>query len=340
MTGSGLLVTGLLITLVPAVLYVAALWLIDPYEREPIADLGLMLGAGVVIVPLITAAVEAVLAIPQSVYPVAFAVFASGPPNFGGAVVEEAAKALIVLAAFVVFRREFDDTLDGLIYGAVIGAGFALAESIVYLRTLASLGGAAQFSPGFLLAIFVSGLSQCFFTAVFGASLGYVRESAPGRWWIPAAGFAAAALYHAGYVGLGYLAATPPGAGAWAAWAGWGHRAVDWFGVLVIGVMVRWAWEREREIFSRTLPDEVATGAVTAAELAYLTAGQRVGRQMLALRRAGWGHYLALRRLHQAQAELAFAKWRQARSLGGDEEITRQREEIRRLRGRVPGAGR
>ncbi|MHB8733550.1 MAG: PrsW family intramembrane metalloprotease [bacterium] len=333
---TGPLAAGLVIILASAAVYLLALWLIDPYEREPLSDIGITFAAGAVVAPLLTRGVEAAVGIPSSLAPAVFSVFSSGPPNLWGAVVEEAAKGAVVLAAFVLFRREFDDALDGLIYGAVVGAGFALTQSLLYLRTLASLGAAAQPASGFLFSVFVAGLNQCFFTSLFGGSLGALREAGPekraGRAMLPVLGFAAAAIYHAGYAGLGYLAATPPGGAAWAPWAGILRRLVDWLGVIVLLLLVRWAWERERYVLGRTLGDEVAAGTVTADELAFLAAGERGRRQFHAWRRAGWGHYLATRRLHQAQAELAFAKWRRLRGLRDDTDIEGLRATIRRLR--------
>lgn len=46
---------------------------------------------------------------------------------------EETAKLLVVGLVAVFFRREFNDPIDGLIYGAFTGLGFALHESLFYL---------------------------------------------------------------------------------------------------------------------------------------------------------------------------------------------------------------
>jgi protease PrsW len=329
-----LVVNALLLIVVPTAIYLIVLWLLDPYEREPLSDLGVMLLAGAIVAPLLTRLVEAVFGLPNSVYPGLFQIYQSlsgTPPNIWTGVVEEAAKGAVVLAVFVFMQREFDDTLDGFVYGAVVGAGFALAESLVYVKDLLAVGQVAQASGGYFLAVFFSGLSQCFFTGIFGASLGYMREADPGDWAIGLGGFFAAAVYHMAYIGLASVASTP-GAGPAAALAGVGRVVVNWLGIVLVFVMLRWAWGRERHIFSQTLPGEVATGAVTGDELAFLAAGHRIGRQFAALRREGWAHYKAVRRLHQAQAELAFAKWRILRGVGSEEEVKRAREEIRRLR--------
>lgn len=330
-----LLVSALLLILLPTAIYLFVLWLLDPYEREPFSDLGVMLVAGAIVAPLLTRLVEVVFGLPNSVYPGLFQVyqiFAGTPPNIWTGVVEEAAKGVVVLAAFIYMRREFDDTLDGFVYGAVVGVGFALTESLLYVKDLLALGQAAQVSGGYFFAIFFSGLSQCFFTGIFGASLGYMREADPGDWAIGLGGFLVAALYHVAYVGLAAVASSP-GAGTAGALAGVGRVLVNWLGVAVVIVMLRWAWARERQIFSQTLADEVGTGSVTSDELEFLASGHRVGRQVATLRGEGWARYQSERRLHQALAELAFAKWRIHRGVGSDEEVKRAREEVRRRRG-------
>jgi polysaccharide export outer membrane protein len=44
-------------------------------------------------------------------------------------------------------RREFDDTLDGVVFGAVVGAGFALAQALVFVRDLAPVAQIASLTP-------------------------------------------------------------------------------------------------------------------------------------------------------------------------------------------------
>ena len=50
------------------------------------------------------------------------------------AVFEETAKLLIVVLVAIFFRHEFNDPIDGLIYGAYAGLGFAIHESLFYLN--------------------------------------------------------------------------------------------------------------------------------------------------------------------------------------------------------------
>ncbi len=54
MSATGPLLIGLLVTLASTAVYLLVLWLIDPYEREPISDLGIMLLAGIPFFYLLT----------------------------------------------------------------------------------------------------------------------------------------------------------------------------------------------------------------------------------------------------------------------------------------------
>ena len=150
-------------------------------------------------------------------------------------------------------------------------------------------------------------------------------------------GFAAAAVYHTAYVGLGTLAGTAP-PGAVAAAAGVARAYADWIGGLLVVAAVGWAWERERRIMRATLPDEIAAGAVTPSELACLTTLDRLGRPIRAVLGGRSAAFQGERGLYAAQIRLAFAKWRRRRGTGTDREVSRARDEIGRLRGREPAS--
>jgi RsiW-degrading membrane proteinase PrsW (M82 family) len=47
--------------------------------------------------------------------------------------IEESAKLMVVVLIAVGFRRQFDDALDGIVYGTLGGLGMAIEESLMYL---------------------------------------------------------------------------------------------------------------------------------------------------------------------------------------------------------------
>jgi RsiW-degrading membrane proteinase PrsW (M82 family) len=57
---------------------------------------------------------------------------------------EEVTHLLVVIVIAVLFRRHFNDPLDGLIYGAFAGLGMGLVESLYLLKLMA---GHARFTP-------------------------------------------------------------------------------------------------------------------------------------------------------------------------------------------------
>ncbi len=325
MSGSGLVIMSSLVTVVPVLVYIWILWVVDRYEKEPLSLLGSSLLGGAVIAPALTVLVERGLGLPVSVFPTLFQLYPVVQPNLAGAVIEELAKGVVVLGAYHFLRREFDDTLDGIVYGATVGAGFALAESIGFLRDVVPHAATTSFGAGFFLAIFVSGLTHCVFSGLFGASLGYVREtstSGSARSWIPLAGLVTAVMYHLGYVAAG-AAGMAGFTGVTAVLLGLARQAADWAGLVVLALVVLWAWSRERGILRWALADETASGVVTAEDLSALASG-----------RVPWE-----RHLREAIGELAFAKWRAARGLGGGDDVRRQRQRVLALRG-MKGSGR
>src|SRR5947208_795520 len=54
---------------------------------------------------------------------------------------EELAKGLAVLLLFLAMRDEFDDVVDGIVYGAAVGLGCNFMESIAYMTYMVAIFG-------------------------------------------------------------------------------------------------------------------------------------------------------------------------------------------------------
>jgi RsiW-degrading membrane proteinase PrsW (M82 family) len=319
-----LLLTSVLITVVPVFIYLWILWKVDRHEKEPRSLLTAAVVGGAVVAPAIVWIVENVLGAPSSIFPARFQAYGLTPPNMAGAVIEELAKAVVVVFAYVAFKHEYDGTLDGVVYGAAVGAGFALAETVSYLQYLPSLPAGTGFSLGFFVSIFRSGLTHCVFTAIFGAALGYVRETGPtgsARTAIPVAGLVAAILYHVAYVG--FAASGQAGVtGGLAVLFALGRTVADWSGIALLALVVLWALGRERDVLQWALADETGSGAMTADDVATLRSSGRLTGA------AG---------LREALGELAFAKWRLSRGRGAEGDVDRWRRRVLELRGARQG---
>jgi len=88
-------------------------------------------------------------------------------------VTEETVKGSGLLLLFLLLREKFASVTHGIVYGALIGAGFALVENFSYFAI----------SPRNLLPYLIIGrfildwLGHSTFVACFGAALGYVRHT-------------------------------------------------------------------------------------------------------------------------------------------------------------------
>src|SRR5688500_10703081 len=136
----------------------------DLYEKEPwyMVMLAVFMGAGVMWLVGLT---EDFVLRQMQLRPDALAAKAAVV-----AVAEETAKLLVVLSIALLFRRHFNDPLDGVIYGTLCGLGTAVEESLLYIslaqptvlafgaevvRLLAHslMGGVVGFAVGFAVAL-------------------------------------------------------------------------------------------------------------------------------------------------------------------------------------------
>lgn len=110
--------------------------------------------------------------------------------------VEELAKGIALLAIYVLFRNHFDNVLDGIVYGALVGLGFAVFENFTYYMK------PDQFA-GTLVSIWMRGIvsapgTHICFTAITGAFVGFfrVRREGVARWGLLVLGVMLAMFAH------------------------------------------------------------------------------------------------------------------------------------------------
>jgi len=172
---------GMILALVPLAGVLFAVRIVDRWEPEPrgllvlavawgaIASIGIALGADILVY----------LAIGDDGTPAreAFSAVVQAP------VVEELAKGLGVLLIFLIARRAFDGPVDGIVYGALVGAGFAFTENIQYFAISYIEGGVVDTTATFFLRGILSPFAHVMFTAVTGFALGLAarRGATPGQ---------------------------------------------------------------------------------------------------------------------------------------------------------------
>ena len=177
-----LLVLVLVLGFVPMIVWTACLWWIDHWEREPWYLIMAAFAWGAV--PSVVLAYFSQMFIASRMY--SADVFYDPQIEAKMAVVvapvtEEILKALALLIIVIFRRRDIDSLMDGFIYGAAVGFGFAAAENILYFHTSARWGGVPLLVPVVITRSFVFGTNHAIFAGMTG--LGFAMARFKSRWW-------------------------------------------------------------------------------------------------------------------------------------------------------------
>ncbi|MEK7724880.1 MAG: PrsW family glutamic-type intramembrane protease [Acidobacteriota bacterium] len=247
----------------PAFIYILPLMFLDRYDPEPPWLIAAAFAWGGIVAVVFSFIVNTMLG--QIAYEV------TGSPelaNVVGAVIsapifEELSKGLGVVLLLIFFRREFDDILDGIVYGGVIGLGFATVENVLYYGR-----GVAAGVDMLLYLLIIRGLASPFihvtFTAMTGIGCGIARESH--NWFVkilmPILGYIFAVFLHMAWNGT----ATFFGGGFWFAYGLLGFP----FFLICIGFCI-YIMFRQNRILREMLAIDVARGLITDEQLKTVT---------------------------------------------------------------------
>ena len=242
---------------------------------------------------------------------------------FSAGLLEELAKGVAVLLLFLIMRNEFDDVVDGLVYGAAVGLGFNFMESIAYMTNLYAIfspEGVGGYAAGFqwysrqVLGLF---FGHATYTALIGAGIGIARQLPNPRHKVIAivSGFLIAIAAHF----------------SWDAWLAFFPIESSALGLLEIHLRtlimtgpftaaVVVLLIAGIQIEARALADQFrkeaadGDGAILPPEVEILSSPwRRFTERMRALGRGGLRAYLALARLQTAQLDLAMERWHRER---------------------------
>lgn len=259
---------------------------------------------------------------------------------FMAGVLEELAKGSAVVLLFLVMRKDFDDVVDGIVYGAAVGLGFNFMESITYMTSLYSIyspEGLGGFAAGFQwyarqgLGLF---FGHATYTAYIGAGIGVARQLPRTRQkaFAIASGFIVAIAAHF----------------AWDAWLIFfpiqngflglveihlrtlimnGPFTAGIIALLLFGIR----YEGQNLLTQFRLEAARGAGAILPDEVRILASPwQRLGQRLSAMSRGGLRAYFKVARLQSAQLDLAMERWHRERK-----EIDTPLEAEDRLRQRV-----
>jgi len=267
-------------------------------------------------------------------------------PAITAPVVEELLTAAGVVLIALIARDEVDDMMDGFVYGALCGLGFAVVEDVLYF--MAAFGGSpAGVLEGFYVRVVSSGLyGHVLYTGLTGMGIGYLvsrRDDVPAarRIGVAVGLFLAAVLGHAIWnAPVLDLAPTPPYdlADRLLIPVDLAIKGLPLLIVVVLGVTL--ARDRERRWLERSLASEIGGDGISADEFRTLRS-PKLRRRALAdmRRRAGRSAAGLLRRLQREQVNLAMLASRTASP--DDPAVAAQRDYCRSLRdalAAIPGA--
>ena len=168
----------------PMFSFLALIWWLDRYDREPIPLLAAVFLWGAVPSVLLAligstlaaVATDAVLA--ELAHTLAFDVEKASiavSTAVIAPVIEEPAKALVLLP--LLMSRHFDNMTDGFVYGAAAGLGFAMTEN--YLYFVATADQVDVWLGTVFIRTFYSAVMHATATAAVGAAMGWARFRHP-----------------------------------------------------------------------------------------------------------------------------------------------------------------
>jgi protease PrsW len=267
-------------------------------------------------------------------------------PALTAPLIEELLTAAGVVLIALIARDEVDDVMDGFVYGALCGLGFAVVEDVLYF--MAAFGGSpAGVLDGFYVRVVSSGLyGHVLYTGLTGMGIGYLvsrRDDVPTRKrvTVAAALFLAAVAGHALWNAPVFdLGPAPPYslADRLVLPVDLALKGLPLLLVVVIGVAL--ARGRERRWLDRSLASEIGREGISAEEFRTLRSPKLRRRALSDMRRrAGRRAAGVLRRLQREQVNLAMIVSRAATP--DDVAVARQREYCRSLRdalAAIPGA--
>ncbi|GAB4503496.1 MAG: PrsW family intramembrane metalloprotease [Anaerolineales bacterium] len=314
------LLVSILLGFVPMFLFAGFVNWLDRYEKEPKILLGAAFAWGVIIAGggaliINTATGIGIYIITGSEGATDFATSSLIAP-----IVEESLKGLAVLAVFLLFRKEFDSVLDGIIYAGVTALGFAAIENVLYIYERGYLESSWEglWALAFIRIVLV-GWQHPFYTAFTGIGLAVARmnRNVAVKLLAIVSGFIAAVMAHAFHNTFGGLIGGLEGLAA--------RTMVDWLGWFFMLIFIIWMIFNERRLLQRHLQEEVNNGLISPAQYRTALSFLQTGARLNALTS---GSYSATSRFYQTCGELAHKK-EQLAKLGDESGNTAIIEKLR-----------
>lgn len=317
--------------IIPTIFFITVIYWFDHYEKEPtwLLTAAFLWGA----VPSIIAAfiLNTIVGLPL------YFILGPGLADATSATliappVEETLKGLALIGILFIWRHELDSPLDGIIYGAMVGMGFAMIENVYYFLNVYAQGGVEEWGINIFIRAFIFGLNHALFTSFTGLGIAVARLSRRNlvRFAAPVSGWMAAMFVHFVH---NLTASLAPAVGPLVCFI---TLINAWGGVLLLLVIIIWAILQERRWIKKYLAEEVEQGLISPNHYQNAANGfRRIGFYTDVLFHRGPGAYINAVRFYHRCSELAYKKHHfELLQENKSEELTHfLRQEIRRLHG-------
>src|SRR4029079_11037321 len=176
-TGPVAFMLGFLAATLPVPIYVILVLWIDRYESEPFWMLATAFFWGALVAVFFAFLLNTVSGVAVTVLTNSMRAGRTFGAVISAPIVEESSKALILLIFFLWKKDEFDGVIDGIVYAAMAGLGFAMTENIQYYGRAMMEGGSGTLTLVFILRGALAPFSHPMFTSFTGICSGVSRQS-------------------------------------------------------------------------------------------------------------------------------------------------------------------
>ncbi len=303
-----MIVASIIAAIIPAALYTGIIYWVDRYEKEPLWLLATAFLWGAIPSIIFALIFNEVFGFPFYVIfgaETGDALVATLVAPF----VEELIKAAVLFIILFWWRHQIDSLLDGIIYGAVAGMGFAMVENVFYFEAVFAQEGIEGWQANIFLRAIIFGFNHSLYTAMSGLGIAIARLTKHRFWRIvaPIVGISLAMFLHFmhnglasfGYEFFGDALLVPLLFNAWG--------GVSLTVLIIIGTL----WQERRWIRSY-LKEEVSAGVLTESQFSVVSSNLgRFGKNWQMLFSRGMGDYFKHKRFLSRCSKLAYLKHHQ-----------------------------
>jgi RsiW-degrading membrane proteinase PrsW (M82 family) len=320
-TGPIGLMIGLLSATIPVPIYLILVLWVDRYESEPLSMLAVAFFWGALVAVFFALLLNTASGLIVAGLAEDAGVGEAFSAGISAPIVEETAKALILFIFFFFKKDEFDGVVDGIVYAAMSGLGFAMTENIQYYGRAVLEAGGGGLTMVFIIRGMLAPFSHPLFTAMTGIGLGLARQSRNlfVKVVAPVLGLGLAIFMHTVWNGsaivfgfLGFILI-------------YVLIMVPMFFIILAVIFI--SLRREGRVVRDFLLPDYQRGLLTPEEYKQVCSVRgRMGASFNALSQGGVAQWRDCMRFNQAASELAFHRSRIARGIGAERSDANERE--------------